>query len=124
MEFKEPQAIYQQIADYVCDQLQLGTWSAGGRIPSVRELAASLQVNPNTVARAYEQLEGQAIIFAKRGLGYFAAEEAPPRIVALRREGFLTQELPRFFAQLALLHISWEEVTEHYRASQQSNKNP
>jgi DNA-binding transcriptional regulator YhcF (GntR family) len=116
MEFKDPQAIYEQIADYVCDQLQLGTWAAGGRLPSVRELAANLQVNPNTVARAYEQLEGLGIVLAKRGLGYFAADDAPGRIAAQRREAFLAHELPQFFRRLALLGIGWDEVAARYQA--------
>ncbi|HRN58369.1 MAG TPA: GntR family transcriptional regulator, partial [Agriterribacter sp.] len=49
MQFKDSQSIYLQIADYVCEKILLGEWKAEQRIPSVRELAVQLEVNPNTV---------------------------------------------------------------------------
>jgi DNA-binding transcriptional regulator YhcF (GntR family) len=56
MQFKESQAIYLQIADYVCEQVLLKEWKTDERIPSVRELAVQLEVNPNTVMRTFDFL--------------------------------------------------------------------
>ena len=58
------QAIYLQIADYVCEKVLLKEWLAEDKIPSVRELAVQLEVNPNTVARTYEFLKQQADLLA------------------------------------------------------------
>jgi DNA-binding transcriptional regulator YhcF (GntR family) len=116
MEFKDKQSIYLQIADYICEQIVLQKWPPGDRIPSVRDLAVTLEVNPNTVMRAYEFLQGQNIIFNKRGIGYFAADDAIDQIKAYRKDRFLETELPQFFRTLYLLNISLEEVEKRYEA--------
>jgi GntR family transcriptional regulator len=57
MNFNENQVIYLQIADFVTDKILMDQWRIEEKIPSVRDLAAELQVNPNTVMRAYELLQ-------------------------------------------------------------------
>jgi GntR family transcriptional regulator len=116
MNFKDKEAIYLQIADYVSEHISLGKWLPEEKIPSVRDLAASLQVNPNTVMRTYEHLQQQEIIFNKRGLGLFVAADALSLIKASRKERFLQQELPDFLNSLYLLDIKPEEVLKHYEA--------
>src|SRR4051794_41162898 len=76
MQFRESIAIYLQIADYICERVLLKQWKAGERIPAVRELAVQLEVNPNTVMRTFEFLQGQNIIYNQRGIGYFVGPEA------------------------------------------------
>ncbi|GHB65782.1 GntR family transcriptional regulator [Persicitalea jodogahamensis] len=114
MEFKEKQSIYIQIADYISEQILLGFWPPGERIPSVRDLAASLEVNPNTVVRTYEFLQAKNIISSQRGIGYSAAENAIDLIQADRRERFLETELPEFFKTMYLLNISLEDLRTRY----------
>ncbi|GAB3336520.1 GntR family transcriptional regulator [Larkinella ripae] len=116
MDFQDKKAIYLQIADYVCEKILLGQWPPGERIPSVRDLGVELEVNPNTAMRTYDFLQQKDIIYNKRGIGYFAAEEAPERIKSYRREQFMETELPHFFRNLYLLNISLEEIEERYRA--------
>lgn len=116
MEFSTKQAIYLQIADYICEQLLLEHWPVGERIPSVRDMAATVEVNPNTVMRTYEFLQQKDIIYNKRGLGYFASEEATRRIRDYRKERFLETELPEFFRTLYLLDIDMEEIRDRYQA--------
>lgn len=116
MEFKDKQSIYLQIADYICEQIVLQKWPPGDRIPSVRDLAVTLEVNPNTVMRAYEFLQGQNIIFNKRGIGYFAADDAIDQIKVYRKDRFLETELPQFFRTLYLLNISLEEVEKRFKS--------
>lgn len=116
MEFKSNQAIYLQIADFICEQILLEKWPPGERIPSVRDLAAQLEVNPNTVMRTYDFLQGKDIIFNKRGIGYSASERSAELILAYRKERFLESELPEFFKTLYLLDITMEELESRYQA--------
>lgn len=115
MEFKDKQAIYLQIADYICEQILLGKWPLGERIPSVRDLAAMMEVNPNTVMRTYEFLQNKEIIFNKRGIGYSADEQATEKIRAYRKERFLTNELPEVFKNLYLLDIGIDDLQSLYQ---------
>lgn len=114
MEFKDKQSIYLQIGDYICEQIMLGRWQENERIPSVRDLAVAMEVNPNTVMRTYDYLQGKEIIFNKRGIGYFAAEDAQLRIKKYRKERFLETELPEFFRTLYLLDIGMDELQQRY----------
>jgi GntR family transcriptional regulator len=114
MNFKDKEAIYLQIADYVSEHITLGKWQPGEKIPSVRDLATLLQVNPNTVMRTYEHLQQLEIVFNKRGLGLFVADDAIARIQTIRKERFMQQELPGFFNSLYLLDIKPEEILKHY----------
>ncbi|MEM6841144.1 MAG: GntR family transcriptional regulator [Bacteroidota bacterium] len=115
MDFNDQQAIYLQIADYICEQILLDQWSVEERIPSVRDLAATVEVNPNTVVRSYDFLQQRDIIYNKRGLGYFVSAEAPEKVRAYRKERFLETELPDFFRTLYLLDINLEEIQERYQ---------
>jgi GntR family transcriptional regulator len=114
MEFKDKQAIYLQIADYICEQILLGKWPPGERIPSVRDLGAMLEVNPNTVMRTYDFLQNKEIIFNKRGIGYSSGDTAIEKITAYRKERFLESELPDLFRTLYLLQISMDELQARY----------
>ena len=106
MDFRDTKAIYLQIADRICDEVLVGKFAEDGRIPSVREYAAVVEVNANTVMRSFDQLQSQGIIYNKRGIGYFVAAGARERILALRKEQFLTNEVDYFFKQLYTLGIS------------------
>ena len=114
MDFRDKQAIYLQIAEYVSEQVLLGRWAAGDKIPSVRELASELEVNPNTVMRTYEFLNQQGVIANKRGIGYFPADDAMDKIRGFRRGQFLENDLPQFFKNLTLLGIDLREIETRY----------
>lgn len=114
MDFKDTQAIYLQIVDMICEHIMIGKWKADERIPSVRDLGMQLEVNPNTVMRAYECLQVRKIIFNKRGVGFFVTENAREQIASERREEFLSKELPEFFRRMKLLDISIETVLAAY----------
>ena len=114
MNFKDKEAIYLQIADYVCEHITLGKWLPETKIPSVRELAVAFQVNPNTVMRTYEYLQQLEIIFNKRGMGLFVTDDAAERINVIRKERFMQQELPDFFTSLYLLNIDLDDILQRY----------
>jgi len=120
MDFKDNEAIYLQIAGYVSELILRGKWPPDFKIPSVRELAADLQVNPNTVMRTYELLQTQEVLYNKRGIGFFVAPAAAEQVLAQRRARFLTQELPEVFATMRLLGIGLPEVQRRYEEFNQT----
>ncbi len=90
--------IWQQIVQQVTRQVMSAAYVSGERLPTVRELAAELRVNPNTVARAYQDLERDGIVETRRGLGTFACDLAtsqPPagriRLIADRIDELLRE---------------------------------
>ncbi|MDB5140333.1 MAG: GntR family transcriptional regulator [Mucilaginibacter sp.] len=121
MEFKDNEAIYLQIAAYVCDNILMDKWPAEQKIPSVRDLAIEMEVNPNTVMRSYEFLQKQDVIYNKRGLGLFVAPEGYERVKQLRKESFLQQNLPELFKNIYLLDISMKEIQERYENFKAAN---
>jgi DNA-binding transcriptional regulator YhcF (GntR family) len=123
MEFKETQAIYLQIGDYVCEQILLGQWKAGDRIPSVRELGVALEVNPNTVVRTYDFLQNREIIFNRRGVGYFVSDDAAQKIIHYRKKQFLEQDLPVVFKNMSLLGMTFEELENKYHQYLKNHEN-
>jgi GntR family transcriptional regulator len=115
MDFKDKQTIYLQIGDYVLEQILLGELPAGDKVPSIRELAVQLEVNPNTVQRTYDFLQQIEIISTKRGIGYFVNDDALEKIIAYKKEQFINVELPNVFRNIHLLNIDFEELKERYK---------
>ena len=115
MKFKESKSIYLQIADRICDEILQGQYMEEERIPSVREYAATVEVNANTVVRTYDYLQGQEIIYNKRGIGYFVSAGDNDRIIALRKNTFLHEDLPEFFRQVKTLDIPMKEIEKMYK---------
>jgi DNA-binding transcriptional regulator YhcF (GntR family) len=89
-------------------------WAKDNRIPSVRELGLTLQVNPNTAMRAFEYMQAEDIIYLKRGMGYHVSPEARKKILILQKKEFFDEILPVTFESMNLLDISMEEVVKHY----------
>jgi len=114
MNFNNNKAIYEQMADRLCDEIIADTYKADDRIPSVREYAVMLEVNTNTAVKAYELLAREEIIYNKRGLGYFVSPDAKKQILAQRKKEFLHDMLPELFRQMRLLNIDMEEVMKEY----------
>ena len=114
MNFKENNAIYIQIAEQICDMILLGEYREDERIPSVREYAAIVEVNFNTVMRSFEYLQSSGIIYNKRGIGYFVAIGACGKIHSIRKEYFLNNEINDFFKQIYMLDIPIREIVDMY----------
>ena len=118
MKFNRHKAIYLQIGDHICEGILEGRWAVDEKLPSVREMAMTVEVNPNTVMRTYSALQDQAVIYNQRGIGFFVAPEARQNILAIKKEVFLKDELPEIFKTLGLLDISFDELQQLYRAYQ------
>ena len=114
MEFRQKQAIYLQLADQVCEQILRQAWREGERIPSIREFAVSVEVNPNTVARTFAHLQALGVINTERGTGFSVAPGALEATRKLKRDAFLAQDVPDFFKAMRLLNVSWSELHARY----------
>lgn len=122
MDFKQQKAIYMQIADYILDNILAERLQTGDRVQSVREMASTVQVNPNTVVRTYNYLQDEGIIFNQRGIGYFVSDDAYEKTRQLKKESFTKQHLPEVFKMMRLLQIDFEDLKEIYQKSQNGKK--
>lgn len=114
MEFNSTKSIYVQIADYMCESIMMGKWKVNEKIISIRELAVELEVNPNTAMRAFDHLQTRGIIYNKRGIGYFVAEDAVSKVKSLLKDEFISDSLPSFFKSIFQLGISFDELSHMY----------
>jgi DNA-binding transcriptional regulator YhcF (GntR family) len=114
MEFSQPKGIYQQIADQIRDRILAGEWRGGERIPSVRELATNIGVNPNTVNKSYQALLDREIIENQRGIGYFVALDARQRILDEMKAEFVRDELPRLFQRMSVLGMTLDDLAAYH----------
>jgi DNA-binding transcriptional regulator YhcF (GntR family) len=98
-------ATYLQIVQQVKEALRLGVLDVGDQLPTVREVVADLAINPNTVAKAYRDLEREGLVVARPGRGTFIADTlAAP---SLQHHEALRRELERWLA--AAVHAGLDE---------------
>lgn len=121
MEFNNDQPIYLQIMDYLKFKIVRGELALGDQVPSVRDVALDLQVNPNTVQRAYLELRGQNILFSRRGLGNFVTEDE--LVLEALKQDMAKTTLESFITEMKKMGLSkndaiklieklWEDVND------------
>jgi GntR family transcriptional regulator len=96
IEAADARPIYVQIMDEIKRAVVVGALVRGEALPSVRQLAAELRVNPNTVQQAYRELEREGLVYVRRGQGTYVAEDVEARM------GREQRELARMVAERAL----------------------
>ncbi len=114
MEFINTKGIFLQIADSISEKIMEGKFPPGEKIPSVRDLASEMGVNPNTVMRTYTELQTRGIIDNKRGVGYYVNSEARDIIQRWKRDEFFNVELPLIVRQTKILNITFEELKPYF----------
>lgn len=110
MEFRDNQAIYLQIANRFFENILRKVWTSGDKIPSIRDMAIEFEVNPNTTMRTFNYLQDKGVIYNKRGVGYFLADDGFEKTIALKKEQFLEEELPMFLKTMKLLGLSLDDL--------------
>lgn len=105
-EWNENQPIYRQIRERVVAMILDGVLKEGDPLPSVRNVATESRVNPLTVLKAYQQLEGDGLIEKRRGLGMFIRQGAREVLLRGERERFLTQQWPEIHATILRLGLA------------------
>ena len=106
LNYRDSRPIYEQIRDGLRKLIVTGALSADEKLPSVRALAAQLAINPNTIQRAYNELEGEGYIYSVPGKGSFAAANAA---ASARRAELLTQ-VRELLSELRYLGVSQQEL--------------
>lgn len=114
MNFKEQKAIYLQIAERICDSILSGEYQEDEKLPSVREYAAQVEVNVNTVARSFEWLQMNEVVVTRRGLGNFVNIGAKKAVEKIRRREFFEEQLPELFRTMRTLGIEIDEIVNEY----------
>ena len=108
--FSGDRPVYQQICELIRGAVLTGELKPGQRIPSVREIAAQAQVNPNTVQRAYRELESEGYIYSVPGKGSFVADD---KQIDQGRVDQLFKKMDEVAKELFYLGYSWEELARH-----------
>ncbi|HVX12942.1 MAG TPA: GntR family transcriptional regulator [Pirellulales bacterium] len=103
--------IYLQIVTQVKYLVASGRLSAGEELPPIRTLAERLLVNPNTVARAYRELEIAGIVEKRRTAGTYVSDQGSP-LARRERIKILTQRVDALLAEAGQLDIAWEDVVK------------
>ena len=116
MQFEDQTPIYLQIGEVVLENVLRGRWQAGTRIPSIREMAVSVEVSPNTVTRTYGHLQERGVIEQQRGLGYFVAASGMDCARDAMLETFVNKEMPGVFRRMDLLNMKLGDLEPHWDA--------
>ena len=110
--FRDVRPIYEQVRDGFRQLILSGALQADSKMPSVRELAGQLTINPNTIQRAYRELEADGYIVSVPGRGTFVRERSD---AAAARKKELLAQLDELTEELKLLGMSGEELAERVR---------
>ena len=110
--------LYRQIIESVKFAISRGDLAPGDRLPTVRQLAVDLEVNPNTVVRAYREMEIQGVLDTQQGSGTFVTNHRP-EIDALERRRMLDQVLTELLARASGFGFTLEEVLDRLRQLQE-----
>ena len=103
--------IYQQIVDQIRFRIVSEQLSVGDELPTIRGLAETLRVNPNTVARAYRELEHESLVEKRRTTGTFVAE-LPQQLGIAQRRKLLAPEIDRLLITSRQLGIALDDLTK------------
>ncbi|MGI6065687.1 MAG: GntR family transcriptional regulator [Bacillota bacterium] len=108
LDFRDRRPIYEQIKDNIKELIISGILKPDERIPSIRELAQTLTINPNTIQKAYKDLEAEGFIYSVRAKGNFVAPINTAANQARRDE--LMRELEKVLAEMVYLNVSKEQA--------------
>lgn len=111
IDFSQP--LYEQILEQIRSAIAKGEIGLGQKIPSVRELAHELRINPNTVMRAYQELERDGLTEKRRGQGTFVTSSME-RVETFRQE-LAARYIDAFLSQMESLGYSWSDVAAYVK---------
>ena len=115
LNYRDARPIYEQVKDGLRHLVVTGALQAGDKLPSVRALASSLAINPNTIQRAYESLEREGYLYTVAGKGSFAAPQAD---VNADRRARLLEQLDASAAELLFLGLTAGELAARLQAAE------
>ncbi len=104
--------LYLQLMEQVKHAIEIGELHVGDKLPTIRKLAEDLVMNPNTVARAYRDLEHEGVIELKHGLGAFVAESLVSRTKVMRKAQAVVQSAMERLTSLQLSEVEIRRLVE------------
>lgn len=113
-EWSDTTPIYVQLRERVLAQILEGGIKPGEALPSVRQVAAELAVNPLTVSKAYQTLADEGVVEKRRGLGLYVTEGADQQVRKRERERFLSEDWPQIIARIRRLDLSPEQLLREF----------
>lgn len=108
-------AVYIQIENQIQFAMAAGKLHAGDQLPSVRELSEKLDVNPNTVAKAYRDLEVMGLLYTRRGTGIYIKEGAPAK-AKRQMAGYIAHRVGEIAREAGAAGLQAETVVKQFRA--------
>lgn len=114
IDWRDDIPIWKQIKDRLQSAILSGDFKEGEAIPSVRQLAIELAVNPLTVSRAFSELNDDGLIEKRRGLGMFVTQGTKGAVVERERKQFLENEWPPIVQKIKDLEIDWDELAKDF----------
>ena len=114
IDWRDDIPIWKQIKDRLQSAILNGDFKEGEAIPSVRQLAIELAVNPLTVSRAFSELNDDGLIEKRRGLGMFVTQGTKTAVVERERKQFLENEWPPIVQKIKDLEIDWNELAKDF----------
>ncbi len=121
LNYRDARPIYEQVKDGLRHLVVTGALQAGDRLPSVRSLASSLAINPNTIQRAYEALEREGYLYTVAGKGSFASPQAD---VDAGRRARLLEQFDQSAAELLFLGMTVAELGARLQAAEAGRVRP
>ncbi len=113
LEWKEDQPIYRQLRDKVAAQIIKGSIKEGEPLPSVRNVAVDLQINPLTASKAYQELVDEDLVEKKRGLGMYVLKGARSKLLTLEKKKFLEEEWPEILVRIQALGLDVKDLIKN-----------
>ncbi len=121
LDYKDRRPIYEQIVERFAEMIRIGAALPGEQLPSVRALAVELSINPNTIQRAYAELEQRGIVYCVKGKGNFVADNTA---ITLDGKRELDEQAGKLVAKARQLGLSEQELTERlHKFWEQSTEN-
>lgn len=122
-DWNEDQPIYRQLRDKVASAILDGSIGEGEALPSVRNVAVEMRINPLTASKAYQELVNQELVEKRRGLGMFVIEGARKKLLKVERSHFLEQEWPAIVSRISTLEIDAADLLKGIGGIGQKNGN-
>jgi len=110
--------VYRQIIDQVLGGISAGSLKPGDQLPTVRQLAVDLAINPNTVVRAYRELEIRGVLATQQGTGTFITDKQPPEKNEIERRRRVAQLAGELLAKAGAEGITLEELLDYFNEFQ------
>ena len=115
LDYRDARPIYEQVRDGLRSLMVTGVLAAGEKLPSVRSLATELAINPNTIQRAYNELETEGYLYSVPGKGSFACR---PKSADQARRETLLEELKGLLSELRCLGMTQTELLQLWKEAQ------